>query len=334
MNRRNYNIDVLKAIAIIAVILLHSLSTDMLFNVLAPIHIWQAVPIFMILVGYNTANSYERKGPESLKDLYNGRILIRKFQKLIIPFAFVWIMQVFIHYILLGGLNVRDLLISFFVGGWGPGSYFVPLIVQATLITPLIYYVLKRNMGVGAVGLFLISVGLEVFSLSIDMTESIYRLLIIRYVFAITLGCWFALYKDRRYYKWLLPLSILSLIYIIGVNYFGWHVIMEHYWQSQHVFSYFWPLLLIVVMLNFYKIKATHIISKSFVKVGQASYHIFLVQMFYFWIVFNQLPDYSEFVLSLISIVMCVVLGVLFLKVDNIIRQTIHNQVYKKTIVS
>lgn len=334
MNRRNYNIDVLKAIAILFVIILHSLSADTLFNVLAPFHIWQAVPIFMILVGYNTAKSYERKGPESLKDLYNGRTLIRKFQRLIIPFAFVWIMQVFIHYILLGGLNVRDLLISFFVGGWGPGSYFVPIIIQATLILPLIYLLCKKNLTTMTITLFIISLLVEVACLLVDMPEGVYRLIVVRYLFALTLGVWLALNTKKLNYKWLIPLSIISLIYITGVNYFDWVFIMEEYWLSQHAPSYFWTLMIIIVGLKLYQFKADNMISKLFVKIGQASYHIFLTQMVYFWSIaglFSALP-LTAYVG--ISIIICVVLGLLFFDAENWVRNVIKNRNNKKMLHS
>lgn len=70
MNKRNYNIDILKALAIIAVIFLHSLPRDVLFLSGSPYHIWQTVPIFMLLAGYNTANSYKGRKYESLNQFY------------------------------------------------------------------------------------------------------------------------------------------------------------------------------------------------------------------------------------------------------------------------
>src|SRR4051794_13825999 len=62
MLERNYRLDALKGVAIIAVILLHSMPRDVLDNSLAGFHIWQAVPVFLVLLGYNAARSAARRG--------------------------------------------------------------------------------------------------------------------------------------------------------------------------------------------------------------------------------------------------------------------------------
>ena len=107
--------------------------------------------------------------------------------------------------------------------------------------------------------LFVISIAFEIVCLLIDMSESIYRLLVIRYLFALTLGVWLALNSKKINYKWLIPLAIISLVYITGVNYFDWVLIMEKFWLSQHAPSYFWTLLLIVIALNVHQFKAKNI---------------------------------------------------------------------------
>ena len=84
-------------------------------------------------------------------------------------------------------------------------------------------------------------------------------------------------------------------------------------------------------MINIIKITkiATNIISKSFVKVGQASYHIFLVQMVYFWAVASRLSEMPIVVYVIINIIVCIVIGLLFFEFENNVRSLIkkyHNK--------
>lgn len=330
MNKRNHNIDILKGITIIFVILLHSLPRDLLFSSGAPFHFWQAVPIFLLLAGYNTANSYKRRNYESLNEFYNFPFLYKKIERLIYPFLLVWVVQLIVHFVLFNGLSVNELFISLISGGWGPGSYFVPIIIQATLILPLIYLLCKKNLTTMTITLFIISLLVEVACLLVDMPEGVYRLIVVRYLFALTLGVWLALNTKKLNYKWLIPLAILSTVYITGVNYFDWVLIMEHFWLSQHAPSYFWTLMLIIVGLKLYQFKADNTISKLFVKIGQASYHIFLTQMVYFWSIaglFSALP-LTAYVG--ISIIICVLLGLLFFDAENWVRNLIKNCNHKK----
>lgn len=322
MNNRNHNIDILKALAIISVIFLHSLPQPLLFLFGAPYHIWQSVPLFLILAGYNTANSYKKKGYVSLNQFYNFPFLQNKLKRLILPFLLIWIIEAIANCIFSDGLSAKQLIMSFVTGGWGPGSYFVPIIIQATLITPIIYMLLRKNLTSMTISLFIVSLILEAVSIAVLIPEGWYRLLVIRYLFAITLGVWLALNGKKINYKWLIPLSFLSLIYITGVNYFGWVFSAEIFWKSQHAPSYFWTLLLIIMGLRVYEFKAQNKVSKLFIKIGQASYHIFLVQMVYFWSNSMILPKTSLAVYVIISLIICLVFGLLFFEMEKFVRKS------------
>ena len=325
MKKRNYNIDIIKGIAIIAVILIHSLADELLLAILSPFYIWQAVPIFILLAGYNTADSFQRRGYVSLNQFYNIPFLYSKVERLVYPFLFIWIIQVIVHFLMLNGLSFKTLVASLFTGGWGPGSYFILIIIQATLILPLIYLLMKKNLTVVTIGLFFFSLLLDVFCLFIDVPGSVYRVLVIRYVFALVLGVWLSLNPKKINYKWLIPLAILSAVYIAGVYYLEWEFIMEKYWSSQHAPSYFWTLLLIIIGLKVYQFKAGNPISRLVVKMGQGSYHIFLVQMFYFWLIADSISNLPLLIYLVISLMICIVFGLLFFNAENTLRKAIKN---------
>ncbi|MCD2136739.1 acyltransferase family protein [Salinicoccus halitifaciens] len=235
-------------------------------------------------------------------------------------------MQVIIQFLMMDGLDFKTLLISLFAGGWGPGSYFIPVIIQATLILPLIYMVLKKNLTAGVIALFFISILVDAICMMMDVPGSVYRIIVVRYIFALVLGVWLALNTKNINYKWLIPLAILSAVYIAGVYYQGWEFFIERYWQSQHVPSYFWTLLLVIIGLRAYQFKAANPLSRLLVKMGQASYHIFLVQMFYFWVIADSISDFPLMIYSVISLAVCIVFGILFFNAENGLRNRIKLQ--------
>lgn len=318
MNTRNYNIDVLKALATISVIILHSLTHSVELKILAPYHIKQAVPIFMVLAGYNTAVSYQKRNFTTLRDCYNSEYLRKRLQRLIHPFVLTWFLQMVIVFSTTGNLNPQLSLLSFLRGGRGPGSYFVPIIVQTTLLLPFIYLFLKKNKKQSVLIMFLVSLGLELFSRVTDMGAAPYRLLIFRYVFALTLGVWLALNDKKINYKWLACLSIGSFLYITAVNYFDWIFIMEKYWEGSHAPAYFWTLLIVVIGLKLPPVRIEKKVNRIFVKIGQASYHIFLAQMVYFWRLKDLLPPLPLAVKLSLNMLLCLTLGLLFFELEKV----------------
>lgn len=318
MDTRNYNIDILKALAIISVILLHSLTLKTELRILAPYHIKQAVPVFMILTGYNTARSYQKRRFKTLRQFYEFDYLRKRLERLIYPFGFIWLLQMLILFLFTDKLDLSLFIHSFFRGGRGPGSYFVPIIVQTTLLLPFIYLFLKKNKRQPVLIMFLVSLGLELFSRLTNMEAATYRLLIFRYVFALTLGVWLAINYKRIHYKWLAFLSIVSFLYITAVNYFDWIFIMEKYWEGSHAPAYFWTLLIVVIGLKLPPVRIEKKVNRIFVKIGQASYHIFLAQMVYFWRLKDLLPSVPPAVKLSLNMVLCLVLGLLFFELEKI----------------
>ena len=62
MRERSGDVNFTKALAIISVILLHSLALENLLEIGAPLHIWQAVPLFFLVGGMNRAKSVHIHG--------------------------------------------------------------------------------------------------------------------------------------------------------------------------------------------------------------------------------------------------------------------------------
>jgi surface polysaccharide O-acyltransferase-like enzyme len=319
--QRNSSVDLLKAMAIVSVILLHSLPQNILFSSLAPFHIWQAVPVFIMLAGYNNANSYSRRGNLG----YEPRLLLARLERLLIPYLFVWVLEVVLYVSFKGNLGLVELLKSLVTGGWGPGTYFIPIALQLTFIAPL-FYRLAITRGLGAmlaVG-FISDMLLELALFPLGLSPALYRVLIIRYIFALSLGIWLAMAKNKP--KALLAVgAIISFVYIAAVNYSSFTLPIEQSWKSQTAPSFLWPLILIMIGFKvFAKVPNTWpwIICS---KIGIASYHIFLVQMAYFWLRGNipLIKDLSGIPMLIASLIICIMAGLAFNAFESKLRKTL-----------
>jgi len=315
LDKRRIEIDILKGLAILSVICLHSLSYSELLLIAAPFHIWQAVPVFIILAAYNNTQSYERMPGQSLLRGYQWTFLSKRLSRLLMPFVIVWIGQILII-VLRTDIDLKMIFLSFISGGWGPGNYFIPVIVQQLFFLPILYWLTVKWKTKAVWLVFVLSMTFEVVSYLLGTPFSVYRLLYFRFLFASILGVWIAVYGVKLK-PWIL-LSIVSLMYIAGFYYFGYHLPIETQTGSQNAPSFFYPLLLTVLGLLYLKGK-TGFIWDVIAEIGQASYYIFLAQMAYFWIAKSIVNDLPYF-MTPISIVICCLCGYLFYKIENSIR--------------
>lgn len=148
-------IDMLKGISVISVIILYTLPSKALLSSLSPYHIWQAVPIFIILSGYTVSLSYLNKEIVNLKDCYESSLLFHRFDRLLKPFIFIWLIQMIyfweigiqVHNWILGGFTLSHifnlpLLIIIFVAL----KYFALIIFNITFCVSSGYAFANSNI--------------------------------------------------------------------------------------------------------------------------------------------------------------------------------------------
>ena len=315
MNDRNTAIDFLKMTAIIAVILLHSMTIGMRNMIGGPYHILQAVPLFIMISGYNSMNSVTRQSLD-YKQQYRFDLLSKKFQRLLQPFTLIFIVEMALLQ-LVGQLRISGVPLAYIKGGFGPGSYYVPLMIQLTLLVPILIEFVRRFPKGTLFIVTVCSLGLEFFFWKIHLQNEIYRQLLIRYILPLTLGVYAALYREKIRYIWIL-LAGCSLVYISGVEYLYWTSFAQVDWRSQNTLAFFYPFALFLLVIERMRFREG-LFSRLTVLVGKSSYHIYLIQMLYFW---TGLPIRIGLVQdslkgAVFSVVICVLLGILFYKLDN-----------------
>ena len=132
-----FQLDVLKAIAIAFVVMDHSLTWE-IKGVLGSIF-WErlSIPFFLIVMGFNMANSFEYREHKNFKDLYSLDYFRRKLKRYVLPFAILWLAS-----LALG--SVLGYLLLGYLPFWGPGNWFIPLLFGSILIFPIVYWIFER----------------------------------------------------------------------------------------------------------------------------------------------------------------------------------------------
>ncbi len=321
---RLQQIDFIKALSIIAIIMLHTIPPDKLLSIYAPFHIWHAVPIFMVIAGItSTLSATKHKRIFRLLDEYSIGKLKKYSKRVLIPFTFIWLCEIFIL-AAFKGVTLRQILISYFIGGIGPGSYFTPIFIQHLLCFPLILWLFNSFPDHRNIILFLIfaiSMLAEWLCIQSNVSVSLYRLLYVRYMFAVAIGVFIAKYGLQSSVSFL---SLFSIAYITMVSYFDINIMFIYpAWRFHHAPAYFYTALIFIISYNLYPYFKRMRMSLNYI--GRSSYHIFLFQMFYFWIISASLLDIVQniFVWLILNIFICISIGCLYFKVEQLITSSV-----------
>ncbi len=309
-------LDYLKAVCVIMVIITHYDWTDktspfftMLINM--------AVPVFMIVSGYNFAMSNRKNAEGKLKKMYGWDVLKPKLIRFLVPFFAICIIEIILLYI--EDRSIHPLRI-FLLGAYGPGSYYVPVMLQLLVIFPVIYVLVAKNakLGIAAAGAanLLFEIAVKVF----EMDKYYYRLSIGRYLILIAFGCYLYLHPEHRLKKYqMLLMFLVGFAYIVAVFDFNKDFVIFDYWKTtaMPVAFYIFPIV-VLLFRKFYHARIPGVFGSLLVWIGKASYHIFLVQMVYYHFELGgRIMSADWYVAVPFNILVTVPVGLGFYELDN-----------------
>ncbi len=277
---RNKSLDIIKAMCIIFVIITHfTWGESERLTFLFPFWIDMAVPFFMLVSGYAYALSYKRRKIDCLEKAYYCSELLERILNYIIPFTLFYLIELTILFATgEKKLAVRELLSCCFVflkGGYGPGSFYFPLLIQLIFLFPMIFLLIKKYQFMGLIQCAVINLIYELTQRVYDMNSEYYRLIVLRYILLIACGCYLALYEVKVLDWKLLILFIVGCVFVFGVNYTSYNPQIIRYWTGTSFLSAFYvgPIACFVLSKTMVK-KGTFM-----AKIGEASYYIYLAQM-------------------------------------------------------
>jgi peptidoglycan/LPS O-acetylase OafA/YrhL len=319
--KRNHFLDVLKGICILLVILTHfKWEKEQALNLLFPFWMNPAVPIFMIISGFVYSESFKRKQVSTFKEAYSVKGVVDKIIRYTIPVAMIYVVEIFLKiFVINQKIAFREILWNFLLGGYGPGSYYFPYMIQFVFLFPLIFFVIKKWDFLGLIFCGAVNLFYEVIKVPLGLSGENFRLLLLRYIFAIALGCFFSIGKFQIK-KWMGILSfIIGTSFIYFVCYVGYRPMYFYRWSKTCMLA-----VLYIAPIAYVLIKKCTLRFKPLEILGQASYNIFLVQMVIFHVM-GQLYAGVEasFLPMLITYISCIVLGLLFYKIETPITKKV-----------
>ena len=270
-----------------SVILLHTLSQDVLTATMAPLHIAQAVPLFLFITYYLSFKGLTGKDDgEICSYYYSLKRVKRVLKEVAIPFLVVVALEVFSRNVISIYLDkpftIRELTVGFL--GVGPGSYYFWIYLQLWILIPLIFFILKRFRWAGVIIVLLLSIALNIVCDRMSTTPEIYRVLFIRYLFLSVPA--FVLVDRENHGKnklpiWVVAAIMISFAYLVCFKNFDLSpYILNLGWVGQQWPAYFWTYLVFIGLFYLgHQLIGTKV-SHFFEFLGQNSWYIFLTQMF------------------------------------------------------
>lgn len=277
-----------------------------------PFFILQAVPVFLIISGYNHSQSYTHSGLVSLKDFYQPSMLLKTFYRLL-PIALI--IYAFQALVTPEGRS----FFFYLLGRGGFGGYYISIMIQAIFILPVLCWFSRKTGPLVMFSVsFIVNLVYEYCFYAWELPSYLYRLLIFRYLFAHALGVCFFDQKYSYTTKLTLIAAFLSAFYLIGVHYIEWSVPFYSFgtsWRGQNPLSFFYGLLLFHFGLTHFSSTSFKLIKGTISFLSKRSYTIFMVQMFYFWLLSHYI-DWPEYYFLSDLLVSCT-LGTVLYSIDN-----------------
>lgn len=329
-------IDLLKGLAIIAVLVLHGLPVAALTKGATVFYIGQAVPVFVVLMGLNATTSMWRTGHGGLRRLYSRHYVLTRIDRLYVPFLFVLMLSSLIA--LAKGTLTPGGIVSGLLGGTlpysGPGNYFVTFTFEFAVIFPAFYWAYRRAPTLTVVAGFVVAAAFEVAAPHIGLFDTnpfVYSAALPRFIPFFALGAVLADYMlhGRALPRWWWIAALISTVYLLLVYRDAQTFpLADNDWRrwGQTFASAFYPALLVVVGLHWLPHQPAQMAWRLLVRLGAASYEIFLIQILWF-----SLTTPSSFAQLMPSIVVCCLLGVAFRRMlDSVPRFSVRPRLVRQ----
>jgi hypothetical protein len=349
--RRIYypSIDTIKGLAIFSVLLLHIIPEKLLIYTFPSIHINQAVPVFIVIMGMTLMITFRRSdGCNNIKFFYNTSYFDKKILRIIYPYLIVFIVSflwgVWNHDYYLGILSLVG-----FLPVTGPGNYYVSILITFIFIAPIIAYFYYRNQWLTIASMVIMDLSFQFLSPYIwpfNGDSYLYSACILRYFSAIAIGLYISDeflqnghidMKNKKYWPILLFVPVSVLYLLLGVFIKQPFPLFNSLWGTQNIISFAYTMLIVIVLLN---LEISHI-NNALRKVvtligtlGKASYHIFLVQTLFFGFGFSltnlltrdNMLYYGGFAI-MSNLVLIIGIGLVFYRFEPILSGSVNRHI-------
>jgi peptidoglycan/LPS O-acetylase OafA/YrhL len=310
-------IDVIKGLAIVGVMVQHAFTAGFLHGSWDTLWAGQAVPVFFVLMGLNAARSTARSKDVSLRGLYTTRYVRGRLDRLIVPLAVAWLIALPVA-TAIGAFHVGPLVVLGVLPiASAPGNYFVTIVLEFAVLFPAVYVCFTHAPVGTTIAILALDIAFELVAPHVRQLTIygvgngyVYEASILKYGTAIVAGMWLArLVITPSRALVLLGLAAVSFVYLIvlHVHPSGFSWLTDSFSRSTNFLSVFYAVWL--TWMGLLRLTPRHWFGAYDVleRIGQASYHVFLVQIIWFGAITNRSVP-----VAIMGIVVCCVIGWLF----------------------
>lgn len=304
-----FQIDFLKAVMIFLVIYDHIVDWSVKSQI--GVAFWEriSIPVFLFIMGFNWGNSFKRHEDSSLKELYSWKYFSKKISRFVLPFLMLYLVSMVIGWMIydfdfMAMYNTQYFPhwgspVNLFTGimvFWGPGNWFIPVIFQAIIILPLVYYGFTKKPVLTLILCFVSEIIMQAsmyFLIGGEITTwEEYSLLMIfmtsvfTYLPGIGLGFWFSknhnLKSRRNWFIWIL--------FVVSVIYLYFHQFENFRFRDEfevpllrgdyHLFIIPYSAVLVLLALRYIPMNPKGKFAQKISTIGKSTYHILLIQIF------------------------------------------------------
>jgi len=282
--------------------------------------LWEriSIPVFLVILGFNMGNSFKQKGDQTLRQLYSKEYFKRKFLRYIVPFLILYLITT-LYGLIWYRFDITAMyhsqfypshgFMNLFIGimpFWGPGNWYLPLLFQSILIMPLLYRGFTKKPVVTLILCFIIELAMQltVFFFIGEITTwqevhilNMFMLSALFYLSAIGLGMWFSfgheIQHNRNFFMWFL--YPISLVYLVAYQFFGFRYMIGNVpllRGDYHFLVFPYSAFLFLIAMRFLPQKSERRISKAISLIGKSTYHILLIQIFGYGMIFALYSDH------------------------------------------
>ena len=305
-----FQIDFLKAVMIFLVIFDHYVYWDVKGQIGAALWERISIPVFLVVMGLNMGLSFRREGATTLKQLYSWSYFKKKILRYVVPFLILYAASTVIGLFLYGFdflamyntqyypdygiINLFTLIMPF----WGPGNWFIPVLMGSILVVPLLYWCFTKKPVLALISTFVVEIVLQitVFFVFGDITSweeghylSVFMTSILFYISAVGLGIWFSfghkLTEKRNIFIWIL--FAINLVYMIAYQFFDFRFMIDGtplLRGDYHFLVFSYSAFLVLLALKFLPNTSNGRISRTISLISRSTYHILLTQILGFGI--------------------------------------------------
>ncbi|WP_457918958.1 acyltransferase family protein [Candidatus Lokiarchaeum ossiferum] len=309
--RKFFQIDLMKAIMIALVIMDHSFTHAFLRQYGS--YFWEriAIPILMIIMGFNMGKSYKGKKFATLKEYYTRSYFESKLKRYMIPYLLLYVLHGIIRLIVTeaevivnspAGYDLPSFRYIGFTFFYGPGLWFIPVLFGSILVFPILYYNFNKNPKVtfgltfaieflthivllGAILIHNIGRSMDEYEPPMLFFILLYSLFIL--ISSVGIGLWLSVDHDitSKHNRILWVLFPISVVYMI--LYFLEVLPIPFPMGDYQMFFFPYSAVIFMTLMKIVPPNPKGSFSHFIRKVSRATYHILLTQIFYFSIIFQ-----------------------------------------------